>query len=186
MKKIEEKAQYYELRAQGKKQQECADILNVSIRTCRRWEKEAKGDVEANAENAKKAYAAKLEEKKNAANVYKKLWQAVESIDIEKLPDDKKLDFVLKYGRRQDEIEKALPKKIKVKKISAEELDGAEAQHELFTTAVEIFNKANSGIITQEEAKQALKMLDDVRKHNTARTDEEYTEIYQGEGLDEI
>lgn len=163
--KLEQKIKYYELREQGKTQKEAAEQLEVSDRTCRRWEKEARKELEENHKNAQKAYTAHLKQKNNVLEAYEKLEKAIESIDFEKLSDSQKLEFALKYGRRLDDLDKKrskLPTDITL--TGLEEMTKEESDLFILKTQQKLFNMAAMGEITNEEAQKKIALLSEIRK----------------------
>lgn len=166
--KTEKKLLYYQMREQGSTQKEAAAALGVSERTCRRWEKEARAELDTDTENARKAYSAKLDQKRSVAAAFAKLEKAISSIDFEKLSDSQKLNFLLKYGRRFDEIDSKAPKMpecVKLQGIASEDKQsGITAILEL---QEKIYNMAAEGEITDEEARKKIALLTEVRKSVT-------------------
>ena len=165
----EEKLRYYELREiEDMTQREAAAALGISERTCRRWEREAREQLEQDTESAKRSYSAKLEEKRSVAQALSKLADAITSIDFDNLTDAQKLELLLKYGRRWGEIESKSAKMPKNVELSGlESLDRETAATEIIRMQERLFNMAASGIIDDETARKKIAQLAEIRKSVT-------------------
>ena len=166
---FEEKLRYYELRKiEGFTQKQAAAELGISERTCRRWEREAREQLEQNTESAKRSYSAKLEEKRSVAQALSKLADAITSIDFDNLADAQKLELLLKYGRRWGEIESKsakMPENVKLSGI--EHLDRDTAATEIIRMQTKLYNMAASGEISDELARKKIAQLTELRKSVT-------------------
>lgn len=168
--KTEKKIKYYQLRAEGKKQKEAAELLGVSERTCRRWEQEARSFSEDAAETAKKLYGAKLvNQTASTTAIFAMLESEAAALDFAEISPAKKLDLLLKYGRRLDELENKEPKPaadIKLKGLSDE--DSQSANIAVLALQEKIYNKAAAGELSDEEARKKIALLTEIRKSITA------------------
>ena len=161
----EKKLAFYEMRTAGKTQKEAAAALGVSERTCRRWEKEARAQLDADTENAKRAYSAKLDQKRSVAEAFTKLEKAITSIDFDNLSDAQKLELLLKYGRRMDEIDSRAPKMpedVKLNGIAGEDMQTGNIT--ILELQEKLFNMAAAGEITDEQARKKIALLTELRK----------------------
>lgn len=163
---FEEKLRYYELREiEGMTQKQAAAELGISERTCRRWEREAREQLEQDTESAKRSYSAKLEEKRSVAQALSKLADAITSIDFDNLTDAQKLELLLKYGRRWGEIESKSAKMPENVKLSGlEQLDKETGAKTILEMQERLFNMAASGIIDDETARKKIAQLAEIRK----------------------
>ena len=165
----EKKIAFYEMRTAGKTQKEAAAALGVTERTCRRWEKEARAQLDADAENAKRAYSAKLDQKRSVAEAFTKLEKAINSIDFDNLSDGQKLELLLKYGRRMDEIDSKAPKMPEdIKLAGIAEADKQSGELTILELQEKLFNMAAAGEITDEQARKKIALLTELRKSVTA------------------
>ena len=161
----DKKITYYELRQQGKTQKAAAAALGVSVRTCKRWEAEARSFTDQDAENAKKVYSAHLDQKRSIAEAFTKLEKAITSIDFDNLTDAQKLDLLLKYGRRMDEIDSkrsTLPAETLLKGL--DEQDRETGAQTVLAMQQRLYNMAAAGEITDEQARKKIALLAEIRK----------------------
>lgn len=164
--KTEKKIKYYQLRAEGKKQKEAAELLGVSERTCRRWEQEARSFSEDAAETAKKLYGAKLvNQTASTTAIFAMLESEAAALDFAEISPAKKLDLLLKYGRRLDELENKAPASPEALKLDGlDELDEETAKAEILKMQTKLFNMAAAGEITDEQARKKIALLTELRK----------------------
>ena len=167
--KTEQKVKFYQLRAEGKMQKECAEILKISDRTCRRWEREAKLFSEDAAETAKKLYVSKkLNQNESTAAIFSMLESEAAELDFSKISEAKKLDLLLKYGRRLDELESKAPaEQTGLTLGNLAELDEATAATEIIRMQTKLYNMAANGEISDELARKKIALLTELRKSVT-------------------
>jgi len=165
--KTEKKIKYYQLRAEGKKQKDAAEMLGVSERTCRRWEQEARSFSEDAADTAKKLYGAKLiNQNASTTAIYAMLESEIATLNFDELSPAKKLDLLLKYGRRLDELEsKAAPAEPEALTLDGlDALDDETAKAEIIKMQTRLYNMAAAGEITDEQARKKIALLTELRK----------------------
>lgn len=167
--KTDKKVKYYQLRAEGKKQREAAELLGVSERTCRRWESEARSFSDTEVSNAMQLYAAqKTDQSKSTLAMFAMLESQLPNIDFSALPDKAKMELFLKFGRRIDELEnksKALPDEMQLEGLAG---DMTDSNMTILEMQQKIYNLAAKGEITDEQARKKILLLTELRKSVTA------------------
>lgn len=163
--KTDKKILFYEMREQGKTQKEAAAALGVSDRTCRRWEQQARAELDKDAENAKKVYSAHLDQKRSVLDTFAKLEKAIAEIDLDELTTAQKLDLLLKYGRRLDDLDSkrsTLPAETILQGL--DELDSQTGAQTILAMQQRLYNMAANGEITDEQARKKIALLSEIRK----------------------
>lgn len=162
----DKKLKFYQLRSEGHSQKAAAAALGVSTRTCRRWEREARSITQQEAENAKRLYSAQLQDQnKSTLAVYAMLESSLASIDFSSLSDKAKLELLLKYGRRIDELENkahAMPEDVQINGL--ENADKFEGNITILEMQQRLYNMAAAGEITDEQARKKIALLTELRK----------------------
>lgn len=162
----DKKLKFYQLRSEGHSQKAAAAALGVSTRTCRRWEREARSITQQEAENAKRLYSAQLvDQNKSTLAIYAMLESSVTSIDFSSMSDRAKLELLLKYGRRVDELENkphAMPEEMKLNGL--EKVTQDEGNLTILEMQQRLYNMAAAGEITDEQARKKIALLSELRK----------------------
>lgn len=102
LKPAEQKAQFIQLRAEGKSYSCIADALHISKSTCTAWERELKAQIadlkqEQLNELYNSYYMTKEARIKRLGNTLESIEDALAEADLSQIPAEKLLDFKLKY-----------------------------------------------------------------------------------------
>lgn len=103
MKPQETKAEFIQLRAEGRSYRYIAEKLHISKATCTEWERELKGEIsELKQEQLNELYSSYYMTKeariRKLGETLESINTALEGADLTQIPPEKLLDFKLKYA----------------------------------------------------------------------------------------
>lgn len=153
MKDTEQRAQFIELRAQGKSYSKIAEALHISKSTCTAWEQELNQEIAAREqEHLQELYSLydmhKASRIQQLGQTLNRIDAALAEKDLSELPADKLLDLKIKYERelKAEYVEPAAP-------LAGDSLEAVLMQYKA------TLEKCQSGAYTPAQAKAQVVVI---------------------------
>lgn len=149
MKPTEQRAEFVQLRAEGKSYAAISSALHISKDTCSKWEREFKDQIaqlkkEQLDELYSSYYMTREARIKKLGDTLSSIEDALDSVDLSELPPEKLLDFKLKYTEAlKDEYIDTTPAPELGKEFEAKDIMGALGS---------LLDRIRAGEVTNEQA----------------------------------
>jgi len=161
MKDTETKKKFIQLRAQGKPYSEIMKALKISKTTCIKFEKESKAEIDelkkVEVQELYESYGLAKEARiKKLGDTLNKINDALDKADFTKIDTAKLLELRLKYT----EVLKAERPSTTSTFDTSEEITASG----ILTAIADLLNRVKAGEVTQDQAQQESKILQDLLK----------------------